>query len=693
MNPIAGVPGGWYLENLLTDAECEEVIAGSESLGFKQKKSKRSGPAIRHNMRAIYEPTDHFTSTLENRLKPFVEKIDVSAIGSYWRLPKERGFLNTKWRVNSYKEGEAFLPNYDSGHTFSPSTRSILSLIIYLNDDFNGGETTFFPGSIEQEPTRVRPKKGAAIIFHHYGPLNPIHSTEPVVITGRKKYIARTDIIFEDQNHNLKNLLFAIPTEVRKAALLLGVPGAGKSSQLNHFSAKYGWPTVNFGQCVRELKNSNSTLAKKLAADRISQIDANALVSPEKRTKWIGDKLSAEIFLENLPKISSDFLLLDGYPRKRSQSIQLETSNWLLIAAIYLKIPRDEQLARIAARKKYDRPTEDVEARMVDWEQDTFPLVEHYRKRGDLVEIDGTKPEEDIAKDIEQTIESRIFDLIYSFVPKQQQTILEDYVPTKTNLCKKYKVYRFSKDMEELYLKVVFEPASRNPSSYEGPILTTVKEENFPFSTPVVKSSFNMGPEVNGVISERVPGVTVKDIFKKKLESNASILGQWAEALATIHAFKPKKPKKFLSRSISELINTAHQRLATNVIRSSSFSAKYGLKADIDLFAELKDIEEKVSALKFDHVYLNHGDPCAPNFIWSVDQGKVTGCIDLSGICYTDIHWDLSIACWSLNYNAQGNYSGVFLQEYVSRMESKHIKIEVSPAKIDLMYRLARFLL
>ena len=42
MNPIAGVPGGWYLENLLTDAECEDVIAESESLGFKQKKSKRS---------------------------------------------------------------------------------------------------------------------------------------------------------------------------------------------------------------------------------------------------------------------------------------------------------------------------------------------------------------------------------------------------------------------------------------------------------------------------------------------------------------------------------------------------------------------------------------------------------------------------------------------------------------------------
>jgi adenylate kinase family enzyme/aminoglycoside phosphotransferase len=693
VKPIDGVPGGWFFENLMTPVECETIISESEKLGFKQKKSKRSGPAIRNNMRAIYEASDKLTNLLEKRLRPHLSKVDVSPIGPNWHLPLEGQFLNNKWRVNSYKEGEAFLPHFDTGHVFTASKRSILSLIIYLNDDFEGGETTFFPDSIETPPVSVRPKAGSAIIFHHYGPLNPLHSTEPVTVTGRKKYIARTDIIFEDHNYQLKNLLFAVPAEVQKAVLLLGVPGAGKSSQLTHFSKTYGWPTLNFGQCVRILKQENSPLAKKLADFRESQSKNSLNNSNKKQTKWLSDDISNEIFRHNLPKISSETLILDGYPRKRSQSVQLETSRWLFIAAVYLKISKDEQMARIAARKKYDRPTEDIEARMIDWEQDTFPLVEHYKKRGELVEIDGTQPEEDIAKSIERMIEEKLFDLIYSFIPASSKTFLDDFEPTKINLSKKYKVYRFSKDLDEVYLKVVYEPASRNPSSYEGPILALVKEEGFPFATPVVRASFNMGPEVNGVISERVPGITVKEIFKKKLVTTREIINEWSSALATIHTFKPKFAGKFLSRTIPELVSVAQQRLASNMIRPSSFSAKYGLKKDIDLGQELKDIERGISTFKFEQIYLNHGDPCAPNFIWSVDQNRITGCVDLSGIGFTDIHWDLSIACWSLNYNAGIDCAEEFQKTYVKHITSKGHKVDISQQKIDLMYRLARFLL
>lgn len=688
MNEVLGVPGCWLLDSFMTKEECEDVIQKSEAAGFAPKKSKRPGPAVRDNMRFLYKPDELQSDRLQERLLKLAKGIIPEAAGATWCLPGSGKVLNEKWRINSYATGEVFRPHFDSGHSFSPARRTMFSLIIYLNDDFKGGETVFFPETPGRIPVPVKPKAGSALLFLHYGSLNPLHSTSPVVTDGRKKYIARTDIILEDSVFELRRLLFAAPTQVRKAVLLLGVSGSGKSSQLDRMSAENGWSTLNFGKCVRELKTVESELAKSLKAVRAAMANDTAV------TKWLPDEISSQIFNECLPTPGPEILLLDGYPRKRSQSVQLESRDWLLLAAIYLKIPRDEQLARIAVREMSDRATEDVEVRMRDWERDTQPLIEHYRKRNELVEVDATQSVEAVGQEIENIVEQKMFDLIFKFVPEKDQDILSGYTAAKKNLSKKYRVYRFSRDLDELYLKVVYEPASRNPSSYEGPILAMVKEEQFPFETPVVRSSFAMGPEVNGVISERVPGITVKEVFKKKLAPVTALVEQWARALAIIHAFVPQHPENFLSRSVEDLLAIARQRISSGVIRASSFSSKFGVVGLIDLDTEINEVETRCRELTFDQIFLNHGDPCAPNFIWSTAKREITGCVDLSGIGFADIHWDLSIASWSLNYNTGTDLAREFHQHYVQAMHRWHGKtVIISPEKIDVMYRLARFLL
>lgn len=719
MLPIEGVPQAFLIEGLVSSAECELLIRAAEAIGLKPKKSKRSGPPIRNNSRALYEPGAELTRELQGRLAPLLARVDLSAIGETWRLPEDGHFLNSKWRINSYATGEAFLPHYDSGHEFGLGKRTLLSLIIYLNDgsagDFAGGETTFFPGSTTRRPVRITPKAGAALLFHHYGPLNPLHGTEPLQVTGRKKYIVRTDVIYEDPDYNLRRLLFGSPAVTQKAVLLLGVPGAGKSTQLALLAERHGWSSLNFGHCVRALRGGTSDLAKALTAHRETKSPAAPEAGPA-ATRWLPDDLSRRIFQEHLPELPSDLLLLDGYPRMRSQSTQLETSRWLLLSAIHLKVSAEEQQARLAGRDASDRPPLELPARMHDWANDTYPLVEHYRKRGVLDELDATGDLEATARSIERVIEARLFDLIFSFVPPAELPALAGYTPTKINLSKKHRVYRFARgsaaddrdlghsgfyegdDADELYLKVVWEPETRRLVSGEGQLLAAVQREGFPLATPMVVSHFSMGPSVNGVISRRVSGITLKEVFARRLAPQPLLVQQWARALAKIHAFGQRTPEIFPARDPRELLAAAKQRLANKAISARSFSAKYGVAGPLAPARELAEVELLFQSANFDQVRPSHGDPCAPNFIWSTRIKDITGCLDLSGLGQADIHWDLCIACWSLNHNADRrdarDLTADFVTEYTRCMQDTHgIAVQVSPAKLSLMYRLARFLL
>jgi len=90
--------------------------------------------------------------------------------------------LNQRLRYYKYSGGERFAPHVDLSHSES-TTRSFLTIIFYLNDDFAGGETDFFGQS-------VTPKRGAAVIFPH----EIRHEGRPVF--AGVKYVLRTDVMY-----------------------------------------------------------------------------------------------------------------------------------------------------------------------------------------------------------------------------------------------------------------------------------------------------------------------------------------------------------------------------------------------------------------------------------------------------------------------------------------------------------------
>ncbi|MCA9071814.1 MAG: 2OG-Fe(II) oxygenase, partial [Planctomycetaceae bacterium] len=83
------------------------------------------------------------------------------------------------------RPGEQFRRHEDFAHEWNDRRRTFLTVLIYLNQEFTGGETWF-----EEENLTVTPQTGTATIFPH----ELIHAGCPVV-TGIK-YALRSDVIF-----------------------------------------------------------------------------------------------------------------------------------------------------------------------------------------------------------------------------------------------------------------------------------------------------------------------------------------------------------------------------------------------------------------------------------------------------------------------------------------------------------------
>lgn len=131
--------------------------------------------------------------------------------------------LNRRFRVYRYVPGALYRPHIDGAwppsgvaagetpdatpsyvyDTSNGTQLSRLTFLIYLNDEFEGGETTFFQPAPEEgylEAYGVKPRAGSALVFPHgdvEGAL--LHEGSGVTASagGSAKYIIRTDVLFE----------------------------------------------------------------------------------------------------------------------------------------------------------------------------------------------------------------------------------------------------------------------------------------------------------------------------------------------------------------------------------------------------------------------------------------------------------------------------------------------------------------
>jgi len=170
--------------------------------------------------------------------------------------------------------------------------------------------------------------------------------------------------------------------------VLIGIQGAGKSTQGSLLSEKLKIPYLSMGHIFREIAKEKSKMGRY-----IKETMTSGLLIPDKKTLAIVTE-----YLQR-PEYQKGFII-DGFPRT---VVQAKDFSHEVDKVVYLKVSDKEALWRLSYRNGEVREDETllaVRKRIELFHKVTEPVLDYYREKGKLIEVDGEKTIEDIFKDI-----------------------------------------------------------------------------------------------------------------------------------------------------------------------------------------------------------------------------------------------------------------------------------------------------
>lgn len=175
--------------------------------------------------------------------------------------------------------------------------------------------------------------------------------------------------------------------------VLIGIQGAGKSTQGNLLSEKISVPYLSTGHIFRQIAKEKTSLGRK-----VKEIMTAGFLQPDDLTVQV-----VESYLKR-PEYVKGYII-DGFPRTLDQ-VKMFKNN--VDKVIYLNISDSEALRRLQFQNsdgaRPDATSEAIKKRIELFHEVTEPVIDYYKEKGLLVEIDGEKSIEEIHKDILEKI-------------------------------------------------------------------------------------------------------------------------------------------------------------------------------------------------------------------------------------------------------------------------------------------------
>ena len=205
--------------------------------------------------------------------------------------------------------------------------------------------------------------------------------------------------------------------------LILGPPGAGKGTQSSNIAEAYDVEHVTTGDALRSNKEMDISDMDTEYDTPGEYMDAGDLVPDDVVNAIVDEALS-----------QADGFVLDGYPRNLDQAEELEDMTDLDVI-LSLVVSRDVLVDRLTGRRvdpetgenyhvefnmpedeavrerlvqREDDDEESVQNRLDVFEEDTAPVVEHYRDHEGFVAIDGEQTPDGVWDDVRTAIDERI---------------------------------------------------------------------------------------------------------------------------------------------------------------------------------------------------------------------------------------------------------------------------------------------
>ena len=183
--------------------------------------------------------------------------------------------------------------------------------------------------------------------------------------------------------------------------ILFGPPGAGKGTQSDKLIDKMHFVHLSTGDILRAEIATGTELGKQAKAF----MDKGELVPDEVVIGMIHHKLVEH---RNAPGF-----IFDGFPRTVAQAValdqMLEEEQIPIKSLIALDVEHSELVKRLMGRGKESGRTDDQDIKIIEnrikvYEDQTLPVMEHYKKKGKLRLVDGMGSIEEIFDRILQVV-------------------------------------------------------------------------------------------------------------------------------------------------------------------------------------------------------------------------------------------------------------------------------------------------
>lgn len=167
--------------------------------------------------------------------------------------------------------------------------------------------------------------------------------------------------------------------------LIVGPPGAGKGTQAERIAARLDIPTISTGDIFRANIRNETELGLRVKAI----VDSG---------DYVPDSLTNELVTDRLAEAdAATGFLLDGYPRTPDQVRYLDEllsrNGHQLDAVLRLVADQDEIVTRLRKRAVEQGRADDTEDairhRQEVYQRETAPVLELFRDRDLLIEVDG----------------------------------------------------------------------------------------------------------------------------------------------------------------------------------------------------------------------------------------------------------------------------------------------------------------
>eukprot|EP01080_Neovahlkampfia_damariscottae_P006756 gene6756-10921_t len=213
----------WTIEDLIPKEECSELIKYAEEQGFKTitetiKENKLTAESLEdyRNLKDVQIRTSYMCEKFDSQFSTKIFNKIKNLFPDELSDGRKKVKCDEVLRILKYKKGDFFRPHLDGSYDerdenmkkILGSCYTMYTILIYLNDDYEGGETKFYNILKEGNHIKIEKKTGKSTIFNIN---STVHSgTE---ITSGVKYVLRTGIMYTAKAKDGKKILPSIQVD------------------------------------------------------------------------------------------------------------------------------------------------------------------------------------------------------------------------------------------------------------------------------------------------------------------------------------------------------------------------------------------------------------------------------------------------------------------------------------------------